>query len=267
MQIYYGKIRQRLSKFTQVSQLVDKLKYFPSYSSILMRKKIVVLSGAGVSAESGIPTFRASDGLWEGHRIEEVASPEGWHNNPAKVLDFYNQRRKNVMEAQPNEAHKILAQLERNFDVTIITQNVDDLHERAGSSHVIHLHGELLKARSSADENYVIPLSNWELKMGDKCPKGAQMRPHIVWFGEPVPMMEEAIMEAMNADIFVVVGTSLLVYPAAGLIDYAPRQAPKYIIDPKTPAVSALPNLHFIEEVATTGVKKLEELLIKGIKY
>ncbi|AFM02635.1 NAD-dependent protein deacetylase, SIR2 family [Bernardetia litoralis DSM 6794] len=250
-------------KFKNLSSYIS----YKSYSSISMRKKIVVLTGAGVSAESGIATFRASDGLWEGHRVEEVASPKGWEQDPEKVLKFYNERRKGVLEAVPNEAHKILAQLERNFDVTIITQNVDDLHERAGSTHVLHLHGELMKARSSVDESYVVQMDGWELKMGEKCPKGHQMRPYIVWFGEAVPMMEQAMMEAMGADIFVVVGTSLLVYPAAGLLDYAPRQTPKYIIDPKSPAVRSLPNLHFIEEVATTGMKKLEAMLMRDYTH
>ena len=252
--------------FRKFRNLKSYISYKP-YSSITMRKKIVVLTGAGVSAESGIATFRAADGLWEGHRVEEVASPEGWRADPEKVLRFYNERRKGLLDAKPNEAHKILAQLERNFDVTIITQNVDDLHERAGSSHVLHLHGELMKARSSGDESHVVQMKGWEQKMGEKCPKGHQMRPYIVWFGEPVPMMEEAVMEAMGADIFVVVGTSLLVYPAAGLIDYAPRQAPKYIIDPKIPAVNSLPNLHFIEEVATKGMKKLEAILMRDYTY
>jgi len=253
-------------KFRNLSAYISSKSYL-SYSSIPMRKKIVVLTGAGVSAESGIATFRASDGLWEGHRVEEVASPEGWDADPQKVLRFYNERRKGVLDAQPNEAHKILAQLERNFDVTIITQNVDDLHERAGSTHVLHLHGELMKARSSVDESHVITMKSWELQMGEKCPKGHQMRPYIVWFGEAVPMMEQAVMEAMGADIFVVVGTSLLVYPAAGLLDYAPRQTPKYIIDPKIPAVRSLPNLHFIEEVATTGMKKLEAILMRDYTH
>ena len=250
-------------KFRNLSSYLS----YKSYSSIPMRKKIVVLTGAGVSAESGIATFRASDGLWEGHKVEEVASPQGWEEDPEKVLKFYNERRKGVLDALPNEAHKILAQLERNFDVTIITQNVDDLHERAGSTHVLHLHGELMKARSSEDESHIITMDSWELKMGEKCPKGHQMRPYIVWFGEAVPMMEQAVMEAMGADIFVVVGTSLLVYPAAGLLDYAPRQTPKYIIDPVIPAVRSLPNLHFIEEVATTGMKKLEAILMRDYTH
>ena len=250
-------------KFRNLSSYIS----YKSYSSIRMRKKIVVLTGAGVSAESGIATFRASDGLWEGHRVEEVASPEGWEADPQKVLKFYNERRKGVLEAKPNEAHKILAQLERNFDVTIITQNVDDLHERAGSTHVLHLHGELMKARSSVDESYIVTMNGWELNMGEKCPKGSQMRPYIVWFGEPVPMMEQAVMEAMGADIFVVVGTSLLVYPAAGWIDYAPRQTRKYIIEPKIPAVRSFPNLTFIEEVATTGMKKLEAILMRDYTH
>jgi NAD-dependent deacetylase len=185
-----------------------------------MKKKIVVLSGAGISAESGIATFRDSNGLWEGHNVMDVASPEGWQKNPKLVLDFYNERRKNGLTAQPNAGHLALVKLEEKYDVVIITQNVDNLHERAGSTHVIHLHGELFKSRSTADENLVYDIQGWELKLEDVCEKGSQLRPHIVWFGEMVPMIEKAIIEASLADIFIVVGTSLLVYPAAGLIDY-----------------------------------------------
>lgn len=228
-----------------------------------MRKKIVVLSGAGISAESGIATFRDANGLWEGHDIMEVASPEGWHKNPELVLNFYNERRKNGLAAQPNAGHLALVDLEKNFDVVIVTQNVDNLHERAGSSRVIHLHGEIFKSRSTADENLVYDMEGWVLKLGDVCEKGSQLRPHIVWFGEMVPMMEQAVMEAALADIFIVVGTSLLVYPAAGLIDYVANQVPKYIIDPHIPTVARRPNLHLIEDKATTGLPKLAAELLR----
>lgn len=226
-------------------------------------KKIVVLSGAGISAESGIATFRDANGLWEGHRVEDVASPEGWHRNPKLVLDFYNERRKTGINAQPNAGHVALAKLEQHFDVTIVTQNVDNLHEKAGSSKVIHLHGELFKVRSTVDERLVYDLQGWELKLGDKCEKGSQLRPHIVWFGEMVPMMEIAAQETTQADIFLVVGTSLLVYPAAGLIDYVPRSAPKYVIDPKLPNIAARPNLYLIEEKGSIGLPKLANELIE----
>jgi NAD-dependent deacetylase len=225
-------------------------------------KKLVVLSGAGVSAESGIQTFRDADGLWEGHDIMEVATPQGWKKNPILVLDFYNQRRKQALEVKPNEAHLALTALEKKYQVTIITQNVDNLHEKAGSSKVIHLHGELFKSRSTLDENLVYDMTSWELNLGDKCEKGSQLRPHIVWFGEMVPMMEVAMKEVMKADILIVVGTSLVVYPAAGLIDYVPDAAKIYVIDPNMPYVSPRPNLIQLEEKATTGMKKvLKELL------
>jgi NAD-dependent deacetylase len=228
-----------------------------------MMKKIVVLSGAGVSAESGIATFRDANGLWEGHRVEDVASPEGWQRNPALVLDFYNQRRKAGINAQPNAGHLALARLEQSFDVTIVTQNVDNLHEKAGSSRVIHLHGELFKVRSTVDENLVYDLEGWELNLGDRCEKGSQLRPHIVWFGEMVPMMEIAAVEASQADIFIVVGTSLLVYPAAGLIDYVPRHVPKYVIDPRLPEMAYRPNLHLIEAKGSVGLPRLADELIQ----
>jgi NAD-dependent deacetylase len=218
-------------------------------------KKLVVLSGAGISAESGIPTFRDAGGLWEGYPVEEVATPEGWRKNPALVLDFYNQRRKKALEVKPNRGHEILAELEKDFDVTVVTQNVDNLHERAGSSKVIHLHGSLFESRSSVDESLIYKIEGWEIKLGDKCEKGSQLRPNIVWFGEMVPMMEVAAAIASTADIFLVVGTSMLVYPAAGLIDYVRPETPKYVVDPKVPEVRHSPNLHFIAEKASVGME------------
>jgi NAD-dependent deacetylase len=224
-------------------------------------KKLVVLTGAGISAESGLATFRDAGGLWEGHRVEDVATPEAWRRNPELVLEFYNQRRKAARDAQPNEAHRILAELESNFAVTIITQNVDDLHERAGSTHVVHLHGKLFESRSSLDPTLVYPVTGWELQMGERCERGSQLRPNIVWFGEMVPLMETAATITSSADIFLVVGTSLMVYPAAGLIDYAPHQAPKYIIDPKAPEGRHSPDIHFIQEKATTGMRKFKSIV------
>lgn len=223
--------------------------------------KIAVLTGAGISAESGIRTFRDSNGLWEGHDVMEVASPQGWARNRALVLDFYNQRRKQALTAEPNQGHIALAELEKDFDVTIITQNVDNLHEKAGSSNIIHLHGELFKSRSTLDPSLVYDMDGWELNEGDTCEKGSQLRPHIVWFGEMVPMMEVAAAEAMSADVFMVVGTSMVVYPAAGLIDYIGDQIPKYIIDPSKPEVNPRLNLEFYEENATTGVPKVAKIL------
>lgn len=224
-------------------------------------KRVVVLTGAGVSAESGIPTFRDSNGLWEGYDVYEVATPEGWEKNPALVLDFYNQRRKQALKVEPNEAHKILAGLEEHFDVTIVTQNVDNLHERAGSSRVLHLHGNLFQSRSTVDASLIYDIEGWELKPGDLCEKGSQLRPHIVWFGELVPMMDTAIMAASQADIFMVVGTSMAVYPAAGLIDYVPHAVPKFIVDPKIPEVGHIPNLTGIAEKAGAGMRKVREAL------
>ena len=218
--------------------------------------KIVVLTGAGISAESGIRTFRDSDGLWEGHDVMEVASPEGWAKNQSLVLEFYNQRRKQAIDAKPNRGHFALAELEKEHDVSIITQNVDNLHEKAGSTNVLHLHGELFRSRSTVDENLVYDMDGWELKPGDKCEKGSQLRPNIVWFGEMVPMMEPAVQIVREADAFMVVGTSLVVYPAASLIDFVPFGAPKFVIDPKIPYVQKQPDLYFIEEPATTGVEK-----------
>lgn len=199
------------------------------------RQKLVVLSGAGMSAESGIATFRGVDGLWEGHRVEEVASPEGFAEHPERVLEFYNQRRRQIIQSEPNEGHKALARLESLFDVHIVTQNIDDLHERGGSTRVLHLHGEIRKARSTRDERLVVNLEGSELCLGDCGPDGAQLRPHIVWFGEAVPLIEPAMDIVASADIVVVVGTSLQVYPAAGLVGYAPSHAPIHVIDPNTP--------------------------------
>jgi NAD-dependent deacetylase len=230
-----------------------------------MRKRIVVLSGAGISAESGIATFRDANGLWEGHDVMEVASPEGWRKNPALVLDFYNQRRKNGLHAKPNDGHLALARLEEKYNVVIVTQNVDNLHERAGSTNVIHLHGELFKSRSTLDPSLVYEMEGWELNLGDHCEKGSQLRPHIVWFGESVPLMETAVMEAALADYFIVVGTSLAVYPAASLIDYVDDAVPKYVVDVHIPPVRKRPNLHLIEEKASVGLTRLaDELMAIG---
>ncbi len=228
-------------------------------------KKLVVLTGAGISAESGISTFRDSGGLWEGHNIMEVASPEGWKNNKELVLDFYNKRRKQAKTVKPNQAHNELANLEKYFDVTIVTQNVDNLHEQAGSTNVIHLHGELFKSQSSVDPKLVYEIEGDQIKLGDKCEKGSQLRPFIVWFGEMVPLMENAIEMAMKADIFAVIGTSMLVYPAAGLIQYCRNSIPKYIIDVQVPEVGNVNNLHKIQNSATQGTKIMADELIRGV--
>ena len=225
-------------------------------------KKLVVLTGAGISAESGIATFRDSGGLWEGHRVEDVATPEAWSRNPVKVLEFYNQRRKQAATVSPNRGHDLLVELENDFEVTIITQNVDNLHERAGSSRVIHLHGSLFESRSTKNQSLVYPIEGWELKMGDVCELGSQLRPNIVWFGEAVPMMEVAAHMAARADIFLVVGTSMVVYPAAGLIDYVPDQVKKYVVDPKKPELLHIPNVEFIAEKASTGMERVRQLLV-----
>lgn len=231
-------------------------------------KKVVILSGAGISAESGIKTFRDADGLWEGHDVMQVASPQGWNANQALVLDFYNQRRRQLKTVQPNAAHHALVQLEEKYEVYIITQNVDDLHERAGSSNIVHLHGELLKVRSLADEKLVY---QWEkdLNLGDTCEKGAQLRPHIVWFGEQVPMLETAAAIIVEAEIVIIVGTSMQVYPAAGLTTYAPPYCPIYYIDPR-PSINyelgRSRNLTIIEEVASTGIPKVVNQLLNAIE-
>ena len=227
-------------------------------------QKLVVLTGAGVSAESGIQTFRDSNGLWENHDIMEVASPEGWRKNQQLVQNFYNQRRKQLSLCQPNDAHKILADFEKHFEVQIITQNIDDLHERAGSSHVLHLHGELSKSQSTIDPSLVYPLDHWEIKTGDKCEKGSQLRPFIVWFGEEVPMMDRAVEIAGAADIFLVLGTSMQVYPAASLINFVPKQAKKYLIDPQGTSLRLPDDVTVIQEIATVGMRKLKEILLKS---
>jgi NAD-dependent deacetylase len=226
------------------------------------RKKVVVLTGAGISAESGLKTFRDAGGLWEGYRVEEVASPEGWKNNAKQVLEFYNQRRKDVINAKPNAAHLSLASLEDYFDVTIVTQNIDDLHERAGSKDIIHLHGEILKSRSSADEGLLYECRE-DIHLGDFCGKNSQLRPHIVWFGEAVPKMDEAILEAAQADLFLVVGTSLQVYPAASLLHYTKPQTKKFLVDVNIPEVYPVQNLSCIKMKATEGVPLLVRRLIE----
>ena len=219
-------------------------------------KRLVILSGAGMSAESGIRTFRDMNGLWEEYDVMEVASIEAWHKNPELLLRFYNDRRKQMIESKPNQGHILLAELEKKFDVQIITQNIDDLHERAGSTNVLHLHGELSKARSTIDPSLIYRLDNPEMKMGDKCEKGSQLRPHIIWFGEKVPAMTEAIPIVKSADYLCVIGTSLIVYPAAGLINYAPVNAPLYLIDPNPP--TSLPRkIQVIAKGASDGVAEL----------
>lgn len=227
-----------------------------------MKKKIVVLTGAGISAESGLKTFRDSDGLWEGYNIEDVATPQAWRKNPELVQQFYNERRKNVLDANPNAAHYALAKLEEKYDVTIITQNIDDLHERAGSTDVVHLHGIITRSQSSLNPNLTYPIEGWEIKMGDKCELGSQLRAHVVWFGEAVPMIETAAHICMQADIFILVGSSLAVYPAAGLVDYVDDNVPKYIVDPKIPYFPSDGTFIKIEKKATEGVGELVNELL-----
>ncbi len=228
-----------------------------------MKSRLVVFTGAGISAESGIKTFRDSGGLWEEFDINEVATPQAWEKNKALVLDFYNKRRKQVLEAQPNEAHYALVALEKKFDVHIITQNIDDLHERAGSKKVMHLHGEITKSRSTLDPSLTYKINDTDLKLGDNCEKGSQLRPHIVWFGELVTQMDSAYLIAEKADIFLVVGTSMAVYPAAGLIDYTPSHIPKYLIDPNSVKVDGINNLTVIPQKASIGLPVLAEQLLK----
>lgn len=221
-----------------------------------------MLTGAGISAESGLKTFRDSDGLWEGHSVEDVATPMAWERNPALVLEFYNQRRKQGIDAQPNAAHRILAELEADFDVQIITQNVDNLHEKAGSTKVLHLHGELMKSRSTKDPSLVYDLEGWELNLGDTCELGSQLRPNIVWFYEDVPAIQEAAELAAEADVCLVVGTSLVVYPAAGLVNYVPATSPIFVVDPAAPTVSRK-NVVYLKEKATVGMEHLKAVLAK----
>lgn len=222
-------------------------------------QKLVVLTGAGISAESGISTFRDSGGLWEGHDVNQVATPEGFAADPALVLDFYNQRRRQLSQVEPNEAHRLLAHLEKRYEVVIITQNVDDLHERAGSHNIIHLHGELLKSRGVDNPEVTYPCTG-DIHVGDKSPTGAQLRPHIVWFGEEVPMLEKAIAQVYSADILMIIGTSLQVYPAASLIDYVKEGTPIFYIDPN-PSLHSKGELTVIAQKASTGVAKAIELM------
>ena len=227
----------------------------------MSKKKLVILSGAGISAESGLRTFRDSDGLWEGYNVEDVATPEAWKKDPQLVLNFYNERRRNVADAKPNAAHIGLVDLENDFDVTVITQNIDDLHEKAGSTNVLHLHGEIFKMRSEWDDELISEIKG-DIKLGDMATDGKQLRPFIVWFGEPVVMMERAVEVVYTADVFAVIGTSLAVYPAAGLVNYVSANTPKYIIDKKIPYTSPMKNLILIEKAATEGIVDFKKLLL-----
>lgn len=227
-------------------------------------KKLVILTGAGMSAESGISTFRDAGGLWDQYPVEDVATPEGWQRNPKLVLDFYAERRRQLLNTQPNEGHLGLARLQQYFDVRIITQNIDNLHERAGSKNVLHLHGELTKVCSTYDPDYIVELPSDApyIQLGDKCPRGGQLRPFIVWFGEAVPAIEEAAELSAQADIYAVIGTSLNVYPAAGLLQYVPKGAPIYLIDPKEVETSYSKRIVYIQQPATKGVAQLEQILL-----
>ena len=226
------------------------------------KKKLVVLTGAGISAESGLKTFRDSDGLWEGYNVEDVATPRAWKKDPKLVLEFYNYRRRNVLDAKPNQAHIGLAELENDFDVHIITQNIDDLHERAGSTKILHLHGEIFKMRSERNEEIIYEIRG-DINYCDTAEDGAQLRPHIVWFEEPVPLIEEAAYITRDADVLAVIGTSLVVYPAAGLINYAAHHVPKLIVDKRIPYTSSVYNLTAIEKPATEGIHSLKDALQK----
>ena len=230
----------------------------------MLKKNLIILTGAGISAESGLKTFRDSDGLWMGYDVHEVASPQGWQKNPELVLDFYNQRRKEVAKSLPNAAHKGISDLENDFNVTIITQNIDDLHERAGSKNVIHLHGEIFKMRSEKDANTFYEIKD-DIHLGEKAPDGFQLRPHVVWFGEQVPLIEEAAKVLATADVFILAGTSLQVYPAAGLIDFLPPGIPKYIIDKNPPFILPHHNFRVIKKPATEGVEEVKKILINSL--
>jgi len=235
---------------------------FDSDTISTFMKRLVILTGAGMSSESGIKTFRDSGGLWEEYDVTEVATPQAWSKNRDLVLRFYNERRRQLEGCKPNDGHLDLALLEKHFDVRIITQNVDDLHERAGSTNILHLHGELTKARSTVDPSLIYNIGYKDINPGDTCEKGSQLRPHIVWFGEAVPMMDEAVEITSEADIFVVIGSSLNVYPAAGLINYAPQKASLWLIDPKDVAVPVHRKVEVIKEGASKGVKLLTEILL-----
>ncbi|NEU07095.1 NAD-dependent deacylase [Flavihumibacter sp. R14] len=228
----------------------------------MKKKRIVVLTGAGISAESGLQTFRDADGLWEGHNVYDVATPEAWHRDPVMVQEFYNMRRRSVLAANPNEAHKALVQLEDKYEVFIVTQNIDDLHERAGSGQVIHLHGIITKSQSERYPHLTYDIDGPDLKMGELCEKGHQLRPHVVWFGEPVPMIEKAVEICQEADILIIIGTSLQVYPAAGLIDTVPPTAEIYLVDPKT-TVHHFNKINVVQEKAVLGVPRLVRELVE----
>ncbi|MDX2191056.1 MAG: NAD-dependent deacylase [Bacteroidota bacterium] len=227
-------------------------------------KKIVVLSGSGISAESGLKTFRDSGGLWEGYNVYDVATPEAWQRNPELVLQFYNERRRQAINAKPNKAHLLLAKLQDAFNVTIITQNVDNLHEKAGSKNIIHLHGELFKSRSTRFPDLIYGIKGTELNMGDKCEKGFQLRPHIVWFGEAVPLMNKAAEIAKSADVFLVIGTSLQVYPAAGLVDFVPANVPVFVIDPSKPEMNFRESVTFINKKAVEGMNEFFNIITES---
>lgn len=229
----------------------------------MSKKKIVVFTGAGISAESGLKTFRDSGGLWEEYKVEDVATPEAWEKDPEMVLGFYNMRLRQVLNAKPNAAHLAIAELEKKFEVQIITQNIDDLHERAGSTNVLHLHGEITKSRSSVDDDLIYNVKGGQIRAGEKCEKGSQLRPHIVWFGEAVPLMEVASKMVATAEIFIIVGTSLNVYPAAGLVDYAPAATPKYLVDPLAMTKDYIQNIVVKREKAGIAVPELVKNLLK----
>ncbi len=226
-------------------------------------KRLVVFTGAGMSAESGIQTFRGSDGLWENHRIDDVATPEAWHRNPELVLEFYNQRRKGILEALPNEGHLTIASWQKEFSVTVVTQNIDDLHERAGSEDVLHLHGEICKSRSTMNPELVYPIQHASLSIGDRCELGSQLRPHIVWFGEEVPMLQKAADIIEDADIFIVVGTSLQVYPAAGLVSHAFRAQQKFIVDPNARNLTSKAEWSVVSDGAVCGLKWIDTNMLR----
>ncbi len=227
----------------------------------MSKKQVVVFTGAGISAESGIKTFRDAGGLWENYKIEDVATPEAWKKNQELVNEFYNARRKQVIAASPNKAHYFIADLESKFNVNVVTQNVDDFHERAGSKNVLHLHGEIMKVRSEIDPELIYPVTNWELKIGDLCEKGSQLRPHIVWFGELVPLMDQANYLAAQADFFIVIGTSLNVYPAAGILNFVSQEVPKWLIDPNDFQLDYIKYLNHIKSTAVDGLNQLNEQL------
>lgn len=227
----------------------------------MSKKQVVVFTGAGISAESGIKTFRDAGGLWENYKIEDVATPEAWKKNQELVNEFYNARRKQVIAASPNKAHYFIADLESKFNVNVVTQNVDDFHERAGSKNVLHLHGEIMKVRSEIDPELIYPVTNWELKIGDFCEKGSQLRPHIVWFGELVPLMDQANYLAAQADFFIVIGTSLNVYPAAGILNFVSQEVPKWLIDPNDFQLDYIKYLNHIKSTAVDGLNQLNEQL------